>query len=67
MLCFIVASATIGPYSGFYIVLPQLGMKFDVVRSESTILHVIPFNSEKKRGGVAVKQVINKFYDPSTH
>ncbi|MQL78795.1 hypothetical protein Taro_011216, partial [Colocasia esculenta] len=32
----------------------KLGMKFDEVRSKSTILHVFPFNSEKKRGGVAV-------------
>lgn len=35
----------------------QLGMNFDLVRSESTILQVFPFNSEKKRGGVAVKLV----------
>ncbi|GMI78134.1 autoinhibited Ca(2+)-ATPase 9 [Hibiscus trionum] len=34
----------------------KLGMKFDAIRSESTILHVFPFNSEKKRGGVAVRQ-----------
>ncbi|XP_010276717.1 PREDICTED: calcium-transporting ATPase 10, plasma membrane-type [Nelumbo nucifera] len=33
----------------------KLGMKFDRVRSESSILHVFPFNSEKKRGGVAVQ------------
>ncbi|KAM0017791.1 putative P-type Ca(2+) transporter [Helianthus debilis subsp. tardiflorus] len=33
----------------------NLGMKFDVVRSQSTIVHAFPFNSEKKRGGVAVK------------
>ncbi|CAL0332120.1 unnamed protein product [Lupinus luteus] len=33
----------------------KLGMKFDVIRKTSTILHVFPFNSEKKRGGVAVK------------
>ncbi|XP_071717450.1 calcium-transporting ATPase 10, plasma membrane-type-like [Rutidosis leptorrhynchoides] len=33
----------------------NLGMDFDVVRSESTIVHAFPFNSEKKRGGVAVK------------
>ncbi|GMN55260.1 hypothetical protein TIFTF001_024379 [Ficus carica] len=32
-----------------------LGMNFEVARSESSILHVFPFNSEKKRGGVAVK------------
>ncbi|KAG0466022.1 hypothetical protein HPP92_020186 [Vanilla planifolia] len=32
----------------------KLGMKFDDVRSRTSILHVYPFNSEKKRGGVAV-------------
>lgn len=35
----------------------QLGMRFDVSRSESTVLHVLPFNSHKKRGGVAIKRV----------
>ncbi|KAK6284679.1 hypothetical protein POUND7_003631 [Theobroma cacao] len=33
----------------------KLGMKYDVIRSESTVLHVFPFNSEKKRGGVALQ------------
>lgn len=33
----------------------KLGLKFDIVRSESIVLHVSPFNSTKKRGGVAVK------------
>ncbi|KAK7329119.1 hypothetical protein VNO77_23265 [Canavalia gladiata] len=33
----------------------QLGMNFTAARSESSILHVFPFNSEKKRGGVAVQ------------
>nr|GMC64894.1 calcium-transporting ATPase 10, plasma membrane-type-like isoform X1 [Ipomoea batatas] len=33
----------------------QLGMNFDAIRSESSIIHAFPFNSEKKRGGVAVK------------
>lgn len=37
-------------------------MKFDIVRSETTVLHVFPFNSEKKRGGVAVEQVMVSFY-----
>lgn len=37
----------------------QMGMKFDVVRSVSTVLHVFPFNSEKKRGGVALKLVLS--------
>ncbi|KAJ0984186.1 hypothetical protein J5N97_002542 [Dioscorea zingiberensis] len=32
----------------------KLGMIFDDARSKSSILHVFPFNSEKKRGGVAV-------------
>ncbi|PPR89631.1 hypothetical protein GOBAR_AA31059 [Gossypium barbadense] len=38
----------------------ELGMKFDAIRSESTILHVLPFNSEKKRGGVALRRDRNK-------
>ncbi|XP_054806665.1 calcium-transporting ATPase 8, plasma membrane-type-like isoform X2 [Prosopis cineraria] len=33
----------------------KMGMNFEAVRSESSIIHVFPFNSEKKRGGVAVK------------
>ncbi|XP_029121603.1 calcium-transporting ATPase 5, plasma membrane-type [Elaeis guineensis] len=33
----------------------KLGMKFNDVRSKSSILHVFPFNSEKKRGGVAIQ------------
>ncbi|KAK4757595.1 hypothetical protein SAY87_018896 [Trapa incisa] len=33
----------------------KIGMNFDAVRSESSILHVFPFNSEKKRGGVALR------------
>lgn len=37
-------------------------MKFDVVRSESSIMHVSPFNSVKKRGGVALRRVI-LFYE----
>ncbi|XVE98924.1 hypothetical protein REPUB_Repub03eG0150700 [Reevesia pubescens] len=32
----------------------KLGMNFDAVRSVSSIIHVFPFNSEKKRGGVAI-------------
>ncbi|KAG8647926.1 calcium-transporting ATPase 10, plasma membrane-type isoform X2 [Manihot esculenta] len=32
----------------------KLGMNFDAVRSESTVIHVFPFNSQKKRGGVAL-------------
>ncbi|CAL9112259.1 unnamed protein product [Musa textilis] len=34
----------------------KLGMIFDDARSESSIIHVFPFNSYKKRGGVAVHQ-----------
>lgn len=33
----------------------QVGMNFVTARSESSILHVFPFNSEKKRGGVAIQ------------
>lgn len=40
----------------------KLGMKFNAIRSESTILHVFPFNSEKKRGGVAVKGTDSKVH-----
>lgn len=32
-------------------------MKFDVAKSESTVIQIVPFNSQKKRGGVAVKRV----------
>ncbi|XP_061348918.1 calcium-transporting ATPase 8, plasma membrane-type-like [Gastrolobium bilobum] len=32
-----------------------LGMNFAAARSESSIIHVFPFNSEKKRGGVAIQ------------
>ncbi|CAH1432570.1 unnamed protein product [Lactuca virosa] len=34
----------------------NIGMNFEAVRSESSIIHAFPFNSEKKRGGVAVKR-----------
>ncbi|CAI0410439.1 unnamed protein product [Linum tenue] len=40
----------------------KLGMKFDAIRSESKVLHVFPFNSEKKRGGVAVKTTDNSIH-----
>ncbi|KAL4590044.1 hypothetical protein LXL04_002962 [Taraxacum kok-saghyz] len=33
----------------------NLGMNFDDARSASSVVHAFPFNSEKKRGGVAVK------------
>ncbi|KAK2395507.1 calcium-transporting ATPase 8, plasma membrane-type [Trifolium repens] len=33
----------------------KVGMNFATDRSESSIIHVFPFNSEKKRGGVAVQ------------
>lgn len=42
----------------FFIKKIQIGMNFEAVRSESSIIHAFPFNSEKKRGGVAVKRVI---------
>lgn len=34
----------------------KLGMKFGVIRSETKVLHVFPFNSQKKRGGVALQR-----------
>ncbi|CAI9298093.1 unnamed protein product [Lactuca saligna] len=34
----------------------KLGMNFDVVRSESSVIHAFPFNSEKKQSGVAVNR-----------
>ncbi|CAL0327895.1 unnamed protein product [Lupinus luteus] len=33
----------------------KLGMNFTEARSQSSIVHVFPFNSEKKRGGVAIQ------------
>ncbi|KAK3026285.1 hypothetical protein RJ639_041234 [Escallonia herrerae] len=33
----------------------DLGMNFEAIRSDSSIIHAFPFNSEKKRGGVALK------------
>ncbi|XP_042754721.1 calcium-transporting ATPase 9, plasma membrane-type-like [Lactuca sativa] len=36
----------------------KLGMNFDVVRSECSVIYASPFNSEKKRGVVAVKRII---------
>ncbi|KAF8035514.1 hypothetical protein BT93_C1516 [Corymbia citriodora subsp. variegata] len=33
----------------------KLGMNFEVTRSQSSIIHVFPFNSQKKRGGIALK------------
>ncbi|KAK9269323.1 hypothetical protein L1049_001094 [Liquidambar formosana] len=33
----------------------KLGMNFEAVRSNTKIIHVFPFNSEKKRGGVALQ------------
>ncbi|GAB2218303.1 hypothetical protein Drorol1_Dr00001523 [Drosera rotundifolia] len=33
----------------------KLGMNFAAERSKSSIIHAFPFNSDKKRGGVAVK------------
>ncbi|KAJ7962686.1 Calcium-transporting ATPase [Quillaja saponaria] len=40
----------------------KLGMNFDLTRSESTVLHVFPFNSEKKRGGLALKRKDSKVH-----
>ncbi|XP_021315074.1 calcium-transporting ATPase 8, plasma membrane-type-like isoform X2 [Sorghum bicolor] len=33
----------------------MIGMDFKDVRSKSSVLHVLPFSSEKKRGGVVLK------------
>lgn len=33
----------------------NIGMNFNGIRSDSPIIHVSPFNSEKKRGGVVLK------------
>ncbi|XP_052181761.1 calcium-transporting ATPase 10, plasma membrane-type-like [Diospyros lotus] len=40
----------------------NLGMNFDAIRASSSIIHVFPFNSEKKRGGVALKLPDNKVH-----
>ncbi|KAI4379676.1 hypothetical protein MLD38_005941 [Melastoma candidum] len=39
----------------------KLGMNFKAIRSEFAIAHVVPFNSEKKRGGVAIKLPDSEF------
>ncbi|MBO8831393.1 hypothetical protein INO48_14025, partial [Staphylococcus aureus] len=33
----------------------KIGMDFHDVRTKSSVIHVFPFNSEKKRGAVAVQ------------
>ncbi|KAL6292501.1 hypothetical protein ACE6H2_000643 [Prunus campanulata] len=33
----------------------KLGMNFEDIRSQSSVLNVVPFNSEKKRGAVALR------------
>ena len=33
----------------------QLGMNFEADRSESLIIHVFPFSSDKNQGGVAIQ------------
>ncbi|KAL6656275.1 hypothetical protein ACP70R_007101 [Stipagrostis hirtigluma subsp. patula] len=33
----------------------MIGMNYEDVRSKSSVLHALPFNSEKKRGGVAAQ------------
>ncbi|XP_022851194.1 calcium-transporting ATPase 9, plasma membrane-type-like [Olea europaea var. sylvestris] len=40
----------------------NLGMDFDTVRSKSLIIHAFPFNSEKKKGGVALKLSNSEFH-----
>lgn len=41
-------------------------MDFDTLKSESSAVQFFPFNSEKKRGGVAVKSVMFSFFIFST-
>ncbi|KAK7820124.1 calcium-transporting atpase 10 [Quercus suber] len=36
----------------------KLGMNFEAIRSESSVIRVFPFNSDKKRGGIALKLVM---------
>ncbi|ONK69554.1 uncharacterized protein A4U43_C05F24190 [Asparagus officinalis] len=38
----------------------KMGMKFTDVRSKASVLSLIPFNSDKKRGGVAIQSVDGK-------
>lgn len=45
----------------------QLGMNFEALRSESAILHVFPFSSDKKRGGVAGQRVISYAVSSEIH
>ncbi|CAN6451086.1 unnamed protein product [Victoria cruziana] len=33
----------------------KIGMQFEELRSQSSVVQVLPFNSEKKRGGIAIK------------
>ncbi|XP_021665208.1 calcium-transporting ATPase 9, plasma membrane-type isoform X2 [Hevea brasiliensis] len=40
----------------------KLGMEFNVCRSQSKVLQIFPFNSEKKRGGVAVQRTDSKVH-----
>ncbi|THG23244.1 hypothetical protein TEA_026614 [Camellia sinensis var. sinensis] len=40
----------------------NLGMDFDAIRSTCSIIHAFPFNSEKKRGGIALKLADSKVH-----
>ncbi|KAI8015116.1 Calcium-transporting ATPase 8, plasma membrane-type [Camellia lanceoleosa] len=40
----------------------NLGMNFDAIRSTCSIIHAFPFNSEKKRGGIALKLADSKVH-----
>ncbi|KAL7263411.1 hypothetical protein ACSBR1_001555 [Camellia fascicularis] len=40
----------------------NLGMNFDAIRSNCSIIHAFPFNSEKKRGGIALKLADSKVH-----
>ncbi|KAI8015115.1 Calcium-transporting ATPase 8, plasma membrane-type [Camellia lanceoleosa] len=40
----------------------KLGMNFDAIRSTCSIIHAFPFNSEKKRAGIALKLADSKVH-----
>ncbi|RYQ86267.1 hypothetical protein Ahy_B10g105947 isoform B [Arachis hypogaea] len=40
----------------------QIGMDFEAARSESSIIHMFPFNAEKKRGGVAIQKADHEIH-----
>lgn len=65
--CYFIPFSLICWFVAKFIYTWQLGMNFDLTRSNSKVLHVFPFNSEKKRGGVALKLVIIWLKYPPIH